>query len=393
VCVLLVGANHTGVRATWPVVSKPVTPTYWRQAKILTAAFVAPVQQVVLPPSVALDAARARPPGHALAALKNRDVVLMMLESYGAVAYDAPRARAVLRPARERFAADLRAGGHHVVSAFARSPTFAGASDLAHLSILSGIDLTDPMRHDVLLTTQRPTLVTLFREQGWRTFGIYPALSWTWPEGRFYGYDTFVDGPSLDWRGPKLGYWHIPDAYTMAKLEALHPRRGADAPPRFVFFPTITTHLPFSPVPPHQPDVARLLGPQPFDDADTRRALAKAPNWLDMFDDYVAMIDYQYTWLGAHLRRGDVRETVYVMVGDHQPAANVTGEGASWDVPVHVVSRDPTLLSRFVAQGFAPGLEPPRKPIGGLHDLTGLMLEAFGGGGTSVAGEQPRPVR
>ena len=64
-------------------------------------------------------------------------------------------------------------------------------------------------------------------------------------------------------------------------------------------------------------------------------------------------------------------------VGDHQPAASVSGEGASWDVPVHVVTRDPALLARFVALGFEPGLTPRRPILGGMHDLTGLLLKAF----------------
>ncbi len=378
VCVALVVANHAGVQATWPMVSKPVVPTYWRQAQVLTAAFFSPAQTVVLPPSTAMDAARARPKGQSLAALKGRDVYVIMLESYGAVVYDDARAKTPMARKREAFATDLAAGGHQVVSAFVRSPTFAGASDLAHLSLLSGIDLQDPMRHDVLLTTQRPTLITLFREQGWRTVGLYPALSWAWPESRFYGYDALVDGPMLDWRGPKLGYWHLPDAYSLAKFEALNPR-DAQTPPRFVFFPTITTHLPFSPVPPHQGNLARLLGPTPFETPDVERALAAKPNWLNMFPDYLAMVDYLYTWLGAHFKRGDAREAIYVLVGDHQPAANVTGEGASWDVPVHIVSRDASLLAKFEAQGFAPGLEPPRRALGGLHDLTAMLLAAFAG--------------
>ena len=58
----------------------------------------------------------------------------------------------------------------------------------------------------------------------------------------------------------------------------------------------------------------------------------------------------------------------------------MTGEGASWQVPVHVISRDPALLARFTAQGFRPGMEPGGPALGGLHDLTAMMLRAFGSG-------------
>jgi hypothetical protein len=376
VAVLLVTANLAGVRATWPLVSKPVIPTYWRQAQLLTTAFSPQRQASLLPDTTAVDAAMAAEPGSALAALRGRDVYLIMLESLGAVVYDDARADQALRSSRDRFAADIAAGGRQVVSAFFRSPTFAGGSDLTHLGILSGIDLSDPMRHDVLLTTQRPTLNSLFRAHGYQTFGLYPALDWEWPERAFYGFDVFLARRDMGYTGPALGFWQIPDQFSAARFEQLFPRDD-NAPPRFVFFPTITCHLPFSPVPPYQPDWSRVLGPQPFDEAEVARALAEQPNWLNMFPDFVRMVAYTYQWLGAYFHQPEPREAIYLLIGDHQPAANITGEDASWDVPVYIVARDGELLSRFIEQGFRPGLEPPRQALGPLHLLTGMMLQAF----------------
>ena len=82
-----------------------------------------------------------------------------------------------------------------------------------------------------------------------------------------------------------------------------------------------------------------------------------------------------------HLRRPEPRERLIVIVGDHQPMANVSGS-ASWDVPVHVIARDPELLAPFVARGFVSGMEPPRRSLGAMHELTSLLLDAFAG--TSV---------
>jgi hypothetical protein len=81
-------------------------------------------------------------------------------------------------------------------------------------------------------------------------------------------------------------------------------------------------------------------------------------------------------------------------VGDHQPAASVTGEGASWDVPVYLVSRNERLLQRFVTMGYRPGVEPPRAVLGGLHDLTDHLLQAFSAEGpgartTRLAASRP----
>lgn len=389
IAVVLVSANHAGAEATWPVVSKPVIPTYWRQAKLLLTAFSPQRLEQALPPSTTLQTALAAPAGSALATLRGRDVYLIFMESYGAVAYDNPQAVAGLAAAQRRFAADIAAGGQQVVSAFIGSPTYGGASDLAHLSLLSGIELSDPLRHDMLLTTTRPTLATLFRAHGYRIFGLYPALSWEWPERAYYGFDEFNDGNSLGYRGPRLGYWSIPDQYTLARFEQLHPR-GADAPPRFVFFPTITCHFPFSPVPPYQPDWQRVLSDQPFAAADVARALAEQTDWLNMLPDYVRMVEYTYRSLGGFLRQAEQRDTVFILVGDHQPTANISGEGASWDVPVHIVARDPELLGRFVEQGFRPGLNPPRRSLGGLHDLTAMLLHAFAQPASPSAAGKPR---
>ena len=372
----LAAANYAGVQATWPYVSKPVIPVAWRQAQVLLGALSSTRQAALLPPHSAVDEARAAPDGTALAALGGADVVLMPLESLGAITYDDRAMNAQLLPSRKRFEDDLRAGGFHVVSAFLTSPTFAGGSDLAHLSLLSGIDLSDPMRHDVLLTTQRETLVTLFKANGYQTFGVYPGVFWEWPERAFYRFETYLDGPALAYPGPPIGYWKIPDQFSVAKLAQLFPA-GEAKRPRFMFFPTITTHLPFSPVPPFQPDWARLLSAQPFDEGDVERSLAERPNWTMMRPDYVRMIEYAYRWLGSHLRGQQGRDTFYVLVGDHQPAAGVTGEGASWDVPVYLVSRNERLLQRFLSLGYQPGTEPARKALGGLHDLTDHLLQAF----------------
>jgi hypothetical protein len=98
-----------------------------------------------------------------------------------------------------------------------------------------------------------------------------------------------------------------------------------------------------------------------------------------MFPDYLRMVEYSYRWLGSHLRRPEPRETVYLLIGDHQPAANVSGETASWDVPVHIVSSDPALLARWRAMGFEDGMTPARQSLGPLHRVTEMMLRSFAG--------------
>jgi hypothetical protein len=360
---------------TWHLVTHPVTPTYARQAWLLGTALSPQRLAATLPASAALESAMAQP-AQALGALRGRDFKLFFLESYGAMAYEHPRAAPALAASRQQLEQDIAGSGRFVASAFVRASTFAGASELSHLSLLSGVDLSDPLRHDLMLTTQRPTLVSLFRGAGYQTAGLYPALSWDWDERAFYGFDQFLDARDLNWRGPALGYWKVPDQYSLARFEQLHPP-SADAAPRFLFFPTITTHLPFGPTPPYQSDWQRLLSADPYGAEVSQRLLAATVNWNDMLPHYIDIFDYTYRWLGGHLRESEARESVMLWVGDHQPAASVSGKDASWDVPVHIVTRDRALLERFIAQGFVPGLTPERKPLGGMHDLTTLLLRAL----------------
>ena len=75
--------------------------------------------------------------------------------------------------------------------------------------------------------------------------------------------------------------------------------------------------------------------------------------------DDVRVFEFTYRWLAAFFRQREPRETVCVIVGDHQPMSAVTGDSASWDAPMHTVSRDPVLIERLVALGSHPGMERP----------------------------------
>jgi hypothetical protein len=373
---VLVTANVYGVRETWPYVSKPAIPTYLRQVKLLSTAFAERDIQRTLPPSPAFDSD--------LGALRGLDVNLFFLESYGRIAFSNPEIHAQLKPSRNALADQIRASGMQVVSAYVNSTTYGGGSELAHVALLSGVDTGDPMRHDLLLTTQRPTLISMFRARGYETFGFYPALTWDWPEKSFYGFDKFTDARDLGYKGPKLGYWTVPDQFALARHSQLHPIT-AQSPKRLTFFTSITSHMPFHPVPPYQKDWQTILSDKPFDETQMAKVHAQKEDWLNMRPGYIGMLDYNYQWLAGYLAQPKQRESIYVLLGDHQPAANVTGEGASWDVPVHIVSAQPELLQRFMDRGFKPGLEPVEPRIGGIFDLTKVLTDVFDSGAHKTA--------
>jgi hypothetical protein len=367
-------ANFLGVQATWPYISKPVVPTYVRQARLLGTALLPGALERVLPASPRFDAAPI--------ALKQADVNLIFLESYGAVVFDNPQVAQALAPSHQRLAESIQASGLHSVAGFVRSATFGGASELAHLSVLSGIDLSDPLVHDLLLTSKRPTLVSWFKQHGYHTVGVYPALSWDWDERKFYGFDQFIDGRDLKYQGPKLGYWWTPDQFTMARIDELAPAKGT-ARPRFLMFPTITTHIPFAPVPPLAKDRTKLLSDIPFEPEESARAMAEPVDWLKLGINFQRIIAYQNQWLSWYFEQAresmQTRPAVYILIGDHQPSSVVSGEGAPWDVPVYILSPNADLLADFQKLGFTPGLIPARPVLGGMDDFTRMLEAVFTG--------------
>lgn len=365
--------------------SLPVSPTLARQAVLLPAALSPREADTRLTPSPAFDTDLAR--------LRGADVLLMFAEAYGVTSLDDPLQARALAPARAQLAQAAQQSGRQVVSARVRSPTFAGSSWLAHAALLSGVDTRDPDDHDLLLTTRRPTLVSHFARFGYRTVGWMPGLQKPWPEGAFYGFDRLADLDRLGYRGPPVGYWRVPDQASMALLQAQELSLDRSRPPRFIVFPTLTSHVPFRPVAPYQPDWTRLLGEEAYDTAQLAPALAAPASWLNPVPAYVDSLNYTFQWLTGYLRDLAPPNLLLIVIGDHQPVAGVTGANASWDVPVHVFSSDAALLQRFEALGFEPGLTPAAAHLGGMHELTRLLLAAFDGAAADpgiALGERPR---
>jgi hypothetical protein len=66
----------------------------------------------------------------------------------------------------------------------------------------------------------------------------------------------------------------------------------------------------------------------------------------------------------------------------------VSGEGARWDVPIHVISKRRDIVEALEPAGFEPGFEPTGRAIGPMASLADLLLDDFEGNGGAVSGEQ-----
>lgn len=372
--------------------SLPLAPAVQQQAALLARVLLPAQAEAVLGTSPGFDTNLDGLKGPQAQA----DVLLMFAESYGASSFDLPELAAALAGPRAALAQAVADSGRGVVSARLRSPTFGGGSWLAHASVLSGLAITGPDEHALLLTTRRPTLVSHFARHGYRTVGWMPGIKRPWPEGSFYGFQRMADDASIGYTGAGFGYWRIPDQAAMAALhrQELAPvaQPGAVRKPRFVVFPSTSTHAPFHPLAPFVDDWSGLTGPGAYSGAQVAAAHAVPLALQQPMPHYIRAMRYQFEWLASYLRQRATDPLVLVMVGDHQPAALVTGPGASWDVPVHIVSSDAALLQRLLDQGFVRGLQPPATALGPMHGLTARLLHAFDRPAGAAPADGPGPA-
>ncbi len=377
-CTLSFAAYVPDQRDTRWFFSLPVTPTLLQQGQLLAQVWLPGQARSALGPSPAFDGDLSGLVG----AHGPADVLLVFAESYGAITFDDAAQAAALAAPRAELVRAIESSGRFVVSARVTAPTFGGSSWLSHAALLGGVDTSDPADNDLLMTSQRPTLVRHFARHGYRTVGWMPGLKRPWPEGAFYGFDRLADDAGIGYLGPDFGYWRIPDQAAMALLQAQEFDRSQQRRPRFAVFATTSTHAPFQPIPPFVTDWTSLIRPDAYAGVET------SPNngaLIQPVPQYLQSMRYQHAWLADFLRHQAPRPLVMIVVGDHQPAALVSGRGASWEVPVHVVSEDPALLQRLLGSGFVAGLKPSAKALGNMPALTSVLLNAFDAPGAHEA--------
>ena len=324
----------------------------------------------------AVDAFRDTPGQDLLTGLRGKDVIFSFIESYGRDAVENPEVGAVLDDGDRR----LRAAGFASRSAFLTSPTAGGGSWLAHSTFLSGLWIDNQERYRSLLTSERLTLISAFRRANWRTIGVQPGTAQAWPEGEtFYGYDRIYTAGELGYRGPKFGWSSMPDQYTLSVFERFEHATPGHAP-LMAEITLVSSHSPWAPIP-------RLIGWTDIGDGSVYTAIAAAGNsmedvWRDparIRTEYRRSIEYSLNSLISYVEKYGDDDLVLVVLGDHQPAPIITGEDASRDVPITIVTRDRTVLSRISGWGWHAGLRPgPQAPVWRMDTFRDRFLTAFG---------------
>ncbi len=294
-----------------------------------------------------------------LSRLRGKNVLLFLVESYGQTVFDKPAFARTTADTFARFERDLGARGFGMASGGLDSPTYGGRSWLAHATLSTGVRTQNQLQHELVCAAKPKAIARFFHAAGYRTVLAQPGTTREWPKGEFYGFDQKYFAWNFEYQGPSYAWATMPDQYVVDYVR----RRELEAPaqPLFIEYVLVSSHAPWSEQPVLVSDWSKLGNGAIYGSLETVRYPIEWPRFENASDAYVRSIVYDFEVLERYIADYVKDDSLVIVIGDHQPVAEVNGHSESHGVPVHVISRDPALLAPFVARGYAAGMRPPRR--------------------------------
>ena len=183
----------------------------------------------------------------------------------------------------------------------------------------------------------------------------------------------------------------MPDQYTLAALQR-NELAQPDHSPVMAEIDLVSSHGPWAPLP-RMVDWKAVGDGSVFADMP---AQGQSPD--DLLGDpdktkaaYGQSIQYSMSALISFVETFHDDDLVVVAVGDHQPAAVVSGPDASRDVPITIIAHDPEVMNRIESWGWQPGMLPnPHAPVWPMDAFRDRFLTAYGAQPRPVVSESPR---
>jgi hypothetical protein len=335
------------------------------------------------------DQLASTPASKLLTGLRGKDVLLLFVESYGKVAVQgtsiSPGVDSVLASGDKRLAA----AGFYARSAWMTSPTFGGISWLAHSTFQTGLWVDTPQRYEQLLEHQRFTLTQAFGRGGWRTVDDVPSDDRVWAPGKtFYHFDQLYNRKNVGYHGPRFAFASMPDQYVMSALQRLELAKRHRRPV-FAEVDLVSSHEPWTRIPRMVPwnrvGNGSIFNKNTVDAGVGGLHVNGLSSYVDINGSPVVRAAYgksvQYTMnaLTSYVQHYGNKNTVLIVLGDHQPWTVVSGAEPSHEVPISIIARDPAVLKRISRWGWTDGLKPsPQAPVWAMSAFRNRFLTTFG---------------
>ncbi len=308
--------------------------------------------------------------------LGGADVLLFIVESYGSVVFSQSHHRQTMASTMDKLGRTLAQHGFEAVSSSLLSPTYGGASWLAHATLDFGVRVANDLEQATLLRSSLEPMAAFFRKNGYRTVSVMPGTRFAFPQGAAFGYEQAYYAWHFGYQGRPFGWAPMPDQFVLDWVR----RRECTAPekPIFARYVLISSHASFSIQPPYIADWEAIGDGSLF---NAREPVMYPIEWQDLSnagEAYLRALDYEFTILGNYLAQYVAKDTLVIILGDHQPNLQLTGPGEPWSVPVHVISRNARLLMPFRERGYTAGLLPDQPlPHAGMETFLPGFLQDF----------------
>ncbi len=328
---------------------------------------------------------------------KKPNIYLLCIESYGRAVADREDLRDSYYETIDRLQVQLDTSNWHSVSSYSTSTTSGGLSWLAFSSILSGTAITNQIQYNDLIDNHYsyPNMPRYLKAQGYQTFRIktfkktnkstnisYKRLD------RWFAFDYWIkhhDFPYVGYPFDFLG--GIPDQYTLGYFdEELHTNKEQ---PMFLFVMTTNSHGPWTPAPPVAEDWRML------DTMKIHGGYRWKPYKDNLVQRYGKSINYQISFVTKFIAEKGDENSLFIVIGDHQPATVVKYKQDDYDTPIHIVSKDSSLVQSFKEYGFTDGLRlsPENSSIhhAGIYSiLQRELLKNYGEEGAVIPAYLPK---
>jgi hypothetical protein len=319
------------------------------------------------------------PSSDLLTGLKGKDVIVAFVESYGQVAVQNTFFSKGVDNVLRKGNAELAADGYSERSAFLTSSTFGGISWLAHSTLQTGLWIDSQQKYDQVTAGSRFTLSDAFKKAGWQTVSDVPSDTKPWSIGTsFYHFGTELNSQNVGYQGPAFSYARIPDQYTWAyfqKHELAKPHK-----PLMAEIDLVSSHTPWTPLPHEVPWAS--VGNGSIYDPQPAQGLSPSIVWQNphhVQQLYGQSVQYTMSTLFSFLTTYNDPNLVLVVVGDHQPATEVSGASATHNVPISIISKDPKVINRVSSWHWQPGMLPsPSAPVWRMDAFRNRFLAAYG---------------
>ncbi|MEA2696656.1 MAG: hypothetical protein QOI66_927, partial [Myxococcales bacterium] len=325
---------------------------------------------------VRADAARVAALPHDLGKLAGDNVLLFFVESYGATVLEHPQMIESIDAVYRNIDGQLGDRGFQVASRLIDSPTYGGRSQLAHQAVLTGVRASNRIDDAAVQDLRPATMADLFRDAGYRTVLVMPGTTHRNLYRWVYDFDKLYAFWDLAYQGPTYAFGAMPDQFA---IDAIHRREVAAATqPLLITYALVSSHAPWDRQPPFITDWSQIGDGRVF---GQRPPVRFPTNWSNLpqgAEAYVHAIACSLQVIASYLTTFDLGNTLVIVLGDHQPVADITRSSPSAAVPIHIISRRSAVIDAFRARGYHAGMHPPPDPApSGMETFLPELLVDF----------------